>query len=58
MERNTSLSCQFVTIVQVYIYFSIPNKELFQIITSRCFMNLFLKKQPKTLNYIYIPVYV
>lgn len=58
MEGNTSLSCQFVTIVQVYIYFSIPNKELFQIITHRCFTNLFLKKQPKNLNYIYIPVYV
>lgn len=57
MEGNTSLSCQFVITVQVYIYFPAPEKKLFQVITHRCFTNLFLKN-PKELNYIYILVYV
>lgn len=57
MEGNPSLSCHFVITVQVYIYFPPPEKQLFQVITHRCFTNLFLKN-PKELNYISILVCV
>lgn len=41
MEGSTRLSYQFVITEQAHIYCSTPKKELFQIITQKCFTNLF-----------------
>lgn len=47
MEGNTRLSYQFAITEQAYIYCSTPKKELLQIITQKCFTNLFFLKTPK-----------